>query len=158
VSSVADYDGAFATMAQGRVGAVLVHASTLTVRDDPRLLAKLALKHRLPTIFGSRDNVVAGGLMGYAPDMNDLHRRRGLYRQDPQGGHAGRPAGRAGFQVPAGHQSQDRERARPEDPAIDPRARRRGHRVGDELFSGANSGESFVDIHGVTWCRARASR
>jgi ABC-type uncharacterized transport system substrate-binding protein len=79
VSTVADYDGAFATMEQDRVGAVLVHASTLTVRNDPRLLAKLALKHRLPTIFGARDNVVAGGLISYAPDMNDLHRRAAVY-------------------------------------------------------------------------------
>jgi len=79
VSTVADYDGAFATMEQDRVGAVLVHASTLTVRNDPWLLAKLALKHRLPTIFGARDNVVAGGLMSYAPDMNDLHRRAEVY-------------------------------------------------------------------------------
>jgi putative ABC transport system substrate-binding protein len=79
VSSVADYDGAFATMAQGRVGAVLVHASTQTARDNPRLLAELALKHRLPTIFGSRDNVVAGGLVSYAPDFIDLWRRAAVY-------------------------------------------------------------------------------
>ena len=79
VSSVADYDGAFATMAQGRVGAVLVHASTQTVRDNPRRLAELALKHRLPTMFGARDNVVAGGLMSYAPDFIDLWRRAAVY-------------------------------------------------------------------------------
>jgi putative ABC transport system substrate-binding protein len=79
VNTVADYDGAFATMEHNRVSAVLVHASILTVRDDPRLLAKLALKHRLPTIFGARDNVVAGGLMSYAPDVVDLHRRAAAY-------------------------------------------------------------------------------
>src|SRR5215831_19237102 len=37
VSSVADYEGAFTTMAHDRVGAVLIHASTQTGRDDPRL-------------------------------------------------------------------------------------------------------------------------
>jgi putative ABC transport system substrate-binding protein len=79
VSTVADYDGAFVTMAQGRVGAVLVHASTQTVRENPGRLAELALKHRLPTIFGARDNVVAGGLMSYAPDMIDLYRRAAVY-------------------------------------------------------------------------------
>jgi putative ABC transport system substrate-binding protein len=79
VSTVADYDGAFVTMAQGRVGAVLVHASTQTGRDNPRLLAELALKHRLPTAFGNRDNVVVGGLMSYAPDMNDQWRRAAVY-------------------------------------------------------------------------------
>jgi len=79
VSTVADYDGAFVTMAQGRVGAVLAHASTQTVRENPRRLAELALKHRLPTMFGARDNVVAGGLMSYAPDMIDLYRRAAVY-------------------------------------------------------------------------------
>jgi hypothetical protein len=35
----------------------------------------------------------------------------------------------AGFQVPAGHQSQDRQGAWPNDPGIIPIARRRGDRV-----------------------------
>ena len=79
VSSVADYDGAFARMAQGRVDAALVHSSALTVRDNPRHLAELALKHRLPTIFLSRENVIAGGLMSYGPDFTDLWRRGAVY-------------------------------------------------------------------------------
>jgi putative ABC transport system substrate-binding protein len=79
MSTVADFDGAFATMAQDRVDAVLVHASALTVRHNRPLLAEVALKHRLPTIFGSRENVQAGGLMSYAPDHMDLTRRSALY-------------------------------------------------------------------------------
>ena len=79
VSTVTDYEGAFTTMAHDRVGAVLIHASTQTGRDNPRLLAELALKHRLPTAFGNRDNVVVGGLMSYAPDMNDQWRRAAVY-------------------------------------------------------------------------------
>ena len=79
VSSVADYDGAFARMAQGRVDAVLVHSSSLTVRDNPQRLAELALKHRLPTIFLFRENVMAGGLMSYGPDLIDLWRRAAVY-------------------------------------------------------------------------------
>ncbi len=79
VSTVADYDRAFAKMAQGRVDAVFVHSSTLTARHNPRLLAELALKHRLPTMFGSRANAVAGGLMSYAPDHGDLWRRAAVY-------------------------------------------------------------------------------
>jgi putative ABC transport system substrate-binding protein len=79
VSSVADYDGAFARMAHGRVDAVLVHSSALTVRDNPQRLAELALKHRLPTIFLFRENVIAGGLMSYGPDLIDLWRRGAVY-------------------------------------------------------------------------------
>jgi len=79
VSSVADYDGAFARTAQGRVDAVLVHSSALTVRDNPQRLAEFALKHRLPTIFLFRENVIAGGLMSYGPDLIDLWRRGAVY-------------------------------------------------------------------------------
>jgi putative ABC transport system substrate-binding protein len=79
ISTVTDYDGAFATMAHDHVGGVLVHASTQTGRDNPRHLAELALKHRLPTMFGLRDNVVAGGLMSYAPDPTELWRRSAVY-------------------------------------------------------------------------------
>jgi putative ABC transport system substrate-binding protein len=79
VSTVADFDGAFARMAQGRVDAVFVHASALTARHNRPLLAEVALKHRLPTMFGVRDNVVAGGLMSYAPDHLDLTRRAAVY-------------------------------------------------------------------------------
>jgi len=79
VSTVADYDGAFAKMAQDRVGALLVHGAALTARHNPRLLAELALKHRLPTMFGPTENVVAGGLMSYSPDYIDLTRRAAVY-------------------------------------------------------------------------------
>src|SRR5262249_12238673 len=79
VSTIADYEGAFATMVHDRVGAVLFHASTQTGRENLRFLAELALKHRLPTAFGKRDNVVAGGLMSYAPDMTDQWRRAAVY-------------------------------------------------------------------------------
>jgi len=59
VSTVAEFDGAFAKMTQGRVDGVFVHGSALTARHNNPLLAELALKHRLPTMFGVRDNVVA---------------------------------------------------------------------------------------------------
>ena len=42
-------------------------------------LAELALKHRLPTMFGARENVEAGGLMSYGADRDDLVRRAALY-------------------------------------------------------------------------------
>ena len=42
-------------------------------------LAELALKHRLPTMFGTKENVEAGGLMSYGADRNDLIRRAAVY-------------------------------------------------------------------------------
>ena len=79
VSTVEEFDGAFARMAQGRAGGVLVHGAALTARQNRELLAKVALKHRLPTMFGVRENVVAGGLMSYGPDHLDLTRRAAVY-------------------------------------------------------------------------------
>jgi len=79
VLTVSDFAGAFATMARDRIDAVFVHSSALTARLDRPLLAELALKHRLPTMFGGRPNVESGGLMSYAPDLLDLTRRSAIY-------------------------------------------------------------------------------
>jgi putative tryptophan/tyrosine transport system substrate-binding protein len=79
VLTVADFDGAFALMARNGVGAVLVHAASLTARHNPTLLAQVALKHRLPTMFNITSNVPAGGLMAYAPDTLDMMRRSATY-------------------------------------------------------------------------------
>ena len=79
VTAAEDFDGAFAAMAREQSNGVFVHASALTTRSNPILLAELALKYRLPTIFGSRENVVTGGLMSYAPDHIDLTRRAATY-------------------------------------------------------------------------------
>jgi putative ABC transport system substrate-binding protein len=42
-------------------------------------LADLALMYKLPTMFGPRENVEAGGLMSYGPDRADLYRRAAAY-------------------------------------------------------------------------------
>ena len=49
-------------------------ASTNRVRIVTSVLAA-----RLPTIYGSRDYVSAGGLMSYGPDITDLFRRAADY-------------------------------------------------------------------------------
>ena len=78
VRTVEDFDGAFATMARERVGGFLVVASPLFISHRARL-AELALKHRLPGMFGTKENVEAGGLMSYGADLNDLFRRAATY-------------------------------------------------------------------------------
>ncbi len=65
-------------MARERVDGFLAVASPLT-RSQRALLAELSLKHRLAGMFGTRENVEAGGLMSYAPDLVDLHRRAATY-------------------------------------------------------------------------------
>ena len=75
---VEDFDGAFTTLARERVGGVLVAGSALTASHRVRL-AELALQHWLPSMFGVRENVEAGGLMCYAADHRDLTRRAATY-------------------------------------------------------------------------------
>ena len=76
--TVEEFDGAFSTMTRERMRGFLVIASPLSFSQRVPL-AELALKHRLPGMFGSRENVEAGGLMSYGADYNDLHRRAALY-------------------------------------------------------------------------------
>jgi putative tryptophan/tyrosine transport system substrate-binding protein len=73
-----DLDPAFTMMTRERVKGFLAAASPLT-RAQRALLAELALKHRLPGMFGTRENVEAGGLMSYAPDLVDMTRRAATY-------------------------------------------------------------------------------
>jgi putative ABC transport system substrate-binding protein len=56
-------------------------ADALVVADDTVFtaqrtrIAELALRNQLPTMYGHRDMVLAGGLMTYGPDYGDLYRR-----------------------------------------------------------------------------------
>jgi putative tryptophan/tyrosine transport system substrate-binding protein len=78
VSTVEDFDGAFATMTRERLDGFLVVASPVTIYWRARL-AELALAHQLPGVFADKGNVEAGGLMSYGPDNDDLTRRAALY-------------------------------------------------------------------------------
>src|SRR5271169_2015402 len=78
IQAVADFDGAFATMAAERVDGFLVPGSPLA-NAQRAPLADLALKHRLPGIFANKANVRAGGLMSYGADFNYMYRHAALY-------------------------------------------------------------------------------
>ncbi len=61
------------------------HAQALYFMDDTFFFAhrttliKLALKARLPTIYGARPFVDAGGMMSYGADLRDVYRRSAGY-------------------------------------------------------------------------------
>jgi putative tryptophan/tyrosine transport system substrate-binding protein len=78
VQTAEDFDGAFAMMAREHAGGCLVVAAPLFSSHRARL-AELALKRRLPAMFGSKENVEAGGLMSYSADFNDMCRRAAVY-------------------------------------------------------------------------------
>jgi ABC-type uncharacterized transport system substrate-binding protein len=73
-----DFDAAFALMARQSPEALMVVASPLFITHRERL-ADLAREHRLPAMFGSKENVQAGGLISYSADLTDLHRRAASY-------------------------------------------------------------------------------
>jgi putative ABC transport system substrate-binding protein len=71
-----ELDRAFSS-AQG-AGALLVVDDSVFTAERAKI-AELALKNQLPTMYGHRDMVVAGGLMTYGPDYGDLYRRAAAY-------------------------------------------------------------------------------
>jgi putative ABC transport system substrate-binding protein len=73
-----DFDGAFAMMARERVGGCLVVVAPIFFSHRARV-AGLALKHRLPGMFGGKESVEAGGLMSYYSNLNDMARRAAIY-------------------------------------------------------------------------------
>jgi putative ABC transport system substrate-binding protein len=68
----------FTAMAKQKAQALvaLQNANNLTHR---KLIAELAVKHRLPTMFGRREFVDDGGLMSYGVYIPDLFRRAATY-------------------------------------------------------------------------------
>ena len=73
-----DFGRVFAEIAKERVDALLVVAESLFMLHRTAL-ADLALKYRLPTMFGIRENVVAGGLMSYGPSLAQNSRRAAAF-------------------------------------------------------------------------------
>jgi putative ABC transport system substrate-binding protein len=73
-----DIDGAFATMINKRVEALLVVVGPLTylLRQE---IADAALEHRLPAMTNARQFAQAGLLMSYGPDLDDLYRRAAIW-------------------------------------------------------------------------------
>lgn len=69
-----ELDGAIAAAVGAGADALLVPPSMLALREGTHLSA-LAQKHRLPSLFGLRESIEAGGLMSYAADFNDQFRR-----------------------------------------------------------------------------------
>jgi putative ABC transport system substrate-binding protein len=73
-----DIPRAFAALADAQAGALLVASDPLFFAQRQRL-ADLALKSRLPTMFGQRDYAEAGGLMSYGQGLAEFYRRAASY-------------------------------------------------------------------------------
>jgi putative ABC transport system substrate-binding protein len=77
-STEREIDEAFATAKELRAGAMFVGLSFLyNIRRDQ--LVALAARAALPTIYGQREYMSAGGLMSYGTDLADGYRQCGIY-------------------------------------------------------------------------------
>jgi len=72
------FEGAFSAMARERTHAMFGVPGVLTDRHKEALVG-LAAKHRLPTMWGLRQFVEAGGLMSYAVNFYDQIRQTAVY-------------------------------------------------------------------------------
>ena len=78
VQTVNDLQGAFeAATRSGVNGLALLATSPIT--DHLKLVADLAVKNRLLSIYDRSDFVEAGGLMSYGPNVPDMSRRAATY-------------------------------------------------------------------------------
>ena len=73
-----EFDRAFAQLSAESVGGVVVIPDA-TVIEHSRRIAELAQSARLPTAFQRRENVDAGGLFSYGPDLNNQFRQAAFY-------------------------------------------------------------------------------
>jgi putative ABC transport system substrate-binding protein len=78
VHGVAEFEPAFADMAKGQADAMLQYPNP-NFYENRKLLAQLAAKYRLPTMFNSREFVEEGGLIAYGASVPDLNRRTAIF-------------------------------------------------------------------------------
>jgi putative tryptophan/tyrosine transport system substrate-binding protein len=78
VRNADDLARAFAVLEKERPDALTMLFDALTT-GYRGLVGDFAKKHKLPTVFGAREFVEAGGLMSYAPDIAENFRRAATY-------------------------------------------------------------------------------
>jgi putative ABC transport system substrate-binding protein len=71
-------DGVFATIAQQRIGALIVSSDPLFFIERKKLVV-LTARYALPTIFADREQAEAGGLISYGASRPDAYRQAGNY-------------------------------------------------------------------------------
>jgi len=72
------FDRVFAAMDKQRPDGLYLPTGAL-VRDNAKRIADFALKSRLPSVCGRREEVDAGGLMSYSADLVESYRRAAVY-------------------------------------------------------------------------------
>jgi putative ABC transport system substrate-binding protein len=78
VATEQDVHGAFRTLAQARVGALLSGSHPFFTARKEQFIT-LAAHYAIPAIYNVREEAVAGGLMSYGTSLPDAYRLAGLY-------------------------------------------------------------------------------
>ena len=73
-----EFDAAFSAMARKRTEALIVFENVITIFHR-RLIADLAAKNRLPSMYERREFVEDGGLIAYGPSVPDMYRRAATF-------------------------------------------------------------------------------
>jgi putative ABC transport system substrate-binding protein len=79
ILSSKDIEPAFRAAVKARVGAIVMNISGPIAMGNRKEIAELAVKNRLPEIYGLREYVEAGGLMNYGADLDESDRRAAIY-------------------------------------------------------------------------------
>lgn len=73
-----DLKRAFNEIEQARADGLVVSQNVMYVQHR-KIIADLALRHRIPAIYGRSDFIDAGGLVSYGTSFPDLYRRAAVY-------------------------------------------------------------------------------
>jgi putative ABC transport system substrate-binding protein len=71
-----EFEATYSKLLEKRGQALIVFPDGMFVSQTPQMLA-LAARHRLPTMYGLREYVEAGGLMAYGADLTVMQRQIG---------------------------------------------------------------------------------
>jgi putative ABC transport system substrate-binding protein len=77
-SNESSIDTAFATLAERRIGALLVSSVPFFTSRRDQLVA-LAARHGMAAIYAQRELVAAGGLMSYGTNLAEAYHQAGVY-------------------------------------------------------------------------------
>jgi putative tryptophan/tyrosine transport system substrate-binding protein len=76
-SAERDFDAVFATLAQLRVGGLVIGSDPF-FNSRSEQLAVLAIRHGMPAVYQYREFAAAGGLMSYGGSLTDMYRQVGV--------------------------------------------------------------------------------
>src|SRR5215469_13940407 len=79
IRAVDDFEKVFGALNKQRPDGLYSLGAGPVMRPNEKRIVDFALKSRLPSMYGSREDVEAGGLMSYGPDFADSYRRAAYF-------------------------------------------------------------------------------